>query len=247
MQQTDLRMSVVLPVRNGEAYLRESLKCLSECLSAEDELITINDGSVDSTPNIIKRFASQFNHLHVITNKVSVGPAAARNAAIALASGRFVSFLDHDDLWPVGRVKRHLEYLEARPEVSVVAGKTNYEFEGEMIEHAFAFKNGSTALHHVHLGAATFRSDVFKSVGCFNESLRFSEDHEFFLRIREKGYKIFFDPEVSLHYRVHGENMSLNKSLSDLGMFRILKESIKRRKIQGNMKHLPNFGNSSDI
>lgn len=242
-QTTDLRLSVILPVRNGQAHLHHSLNCLAEQLSEEDELFVINDASEDSTPEVIKSFICQFNRLHIITNHRPMGPAAARNVGLNAARGKFVAFLDHDDLWPSGRVARHLESLESHPEIYGVVGKTNYEFEEAVSERAFVFKNGGSAIHHVHLGAATFRSEVFKSVGGLNESLRYSEDHELFLRIREQGYQIYFDPEVSLRYRVHGGNMSLDKSLHELGLFRILRDSIKRRHNQGNMKQLPKFGN----
>ncbi|MBU3670872.1 MAG: glycosyltransferase [Polynucleobacter sp.] len=247
MSKVEVRLSVIMPVLNGAAHLEESLNCLAESLKACDETIVIDDGSVDATPEIIKSFFTKLQKLHVITNLLPTSPSSARNAGLAIANGKYISFLDHDDLWTKGRVERHLDYLERHSEFGAIVGKVNNEFEGEIAERAFAFKNGSTALHHVHLGAATFRADIFKSLGFFNESLRFSEDHEFFLRMREQGHKIYFDPDVSLRYRVHGTNMTLDKSLHELGMFRILKESIKRRQLQGNMQQLPKFGDPSDV
>lgn len=242
MSNNNLRLSVIIPVLNGDAHLEASLSCLVESLLSCDEVIVIDDGSEDTSPKIIKSFAGKLLNSQVITNSLSTGPSSARNAGLAIAKGKYISFLDHDDLWTDGRLERHLDFLEGHSEFAAIVGKTEYEYEGEMVEREFIFKNGKTALHHVHLGATTFRSDVFKSVGFFNESLRFSEDHEFFLRMREQRHKIYFDPEVSLRYRVHGKNMSLDKSLHELGMFRILKESIKRRQLQGNMKQLPKFG-----
>lgn len=249
MSRFESRLSLILPVHNGDAFLANAMHCLSVCLSPNDEVIVINDGSEDSTANIINCFSNKFDNFNLIDFSTSVGPAAARNAGLSAAKGLFVSFLDHDDLWPDGRLERHLACLQKNPGVSVVVGKTNYEFEGVVSERAVQFRNGSSALHHVHLGAATFRKEVFESVGVFNESLRFSEDHEFFLRLREQGHNIYFDPEISLRYRVHGNNMSIDKSLKELGVFQILADSIKRRRIQGNITQLPNFGDSfaSDI
>ena len=88
--------------------------------------------------------------------------------------------------------------------------------------------------------------EVFDTVGLFNESLRFSEDHEFYLRIREYGHLIHFEPEISLRYRVHGNNMSLDKSLHELGVFQILADSIKRRRIRGKIEQLPSFGEATE-
>lgn len=235
------RLSVIMPVRNGQNYLLQALQCLDSLLGERDELIVINDGSQDGTSEIIKRFNPVLMRLHV-QDGLGKGPAAARNIGLKMAMGDYVSFLDHDDLWPDGRVERHLSYLDQNPDVCAVVGKTDYEYVDAMTERQMLFKNGTSALHHVHLGATTFRSSVFSKVGLFNPEMNFSEDHEFFLRLREQGMTIFFDPEVSLRYRVHGANMSLDKSLQELGVFKVLADSIRRRRKRGNMSNLAPFG-----
>lgn len=240
------RLSVILPVRNGENYLSQALTCLSNSLDSRDELIVIDDGSEDSTPKILRAFSEKCHFLQVLQG-LCRGPAAARNVGLEVAQGKYVSFLDHDDLWPNGRLERHINLLEGDSAICAVVGKTSYEYDDAMSDRAMVFKNGTSALHHVHLGATTFRSDVFRKIGSFNPALRFSEDHEFFLRVREQGLNLYFDDEVSLRYRVHGNNMSLDKSLHDLGVFRILADSIKRRRIQGNINQLPVFGDSNEI
>lgn len=243
---TDLRLSIIMPVRNGAAHLEQAFNCLLTCLSSIDQLVLINDGSSDSTATIVRKFADRFDNFQLISFENSVGPAAARNAGLSVARGSYISFLDHDDLWPAGRLERHITFLQNNPDVSVVVGKTNYEFEGSVAGRSVEFRNGSSALHHVHLGAATFRKEVFDTVGLFNESLRFSEDHEFYLRVREQGHLIHFEPEISLRYRVHGNNMSLDKSLHELGVFQILADSIKRRRIRGKIEQLPSFGEATE-
>lgn len=246
MPRAEFRLSLILPVRNGAAHLEQAFICLLKCLSSVDQLVVIDDGSTDSTSLVVRKFADCFDNFEMIWFDNSVGPAAARNAGLSIARGSYISFLDHDDLWPNGRLERHLAYLQNNPDVSVVVGKTNYEFEGAVAGRSVEFRNGSSSLHHVHLGAATFRKEVFDTVGLFNESLRFSEDHEFYLRVREQGHLIHFEPEISLRYRVHGNNMSLDKSLHELGVFQILADSIKRRRIRGIIEQLPSFGEATE-
>ncbi|MGV0954188.1 MAG: glycosyltransferase family 2 protein [Fluviibacter sp.] len=236
------RLSVILPVRNGENFLAQALSNLEGLLGLDDELIVIDDGSVDGSRQVVESFQSSSLHLRLLKG-VGQGPAAARNAGLEIEKGKFVGFLDHDDLWPLARIERHIGILEQHPEIWAVVGKTSYEYEGLMSDRAVSFRNGTSALHHVHLGATTFRAEVFRKIGFFDPSLRFSEDHEFFLRLREANLSLYFDPAVSLRYRVHGANMSLDKSLQDLGVFKILGDSIRRRRYQGKIIQLPTFGN----
>lgn len=240
-----MRLSVILPVRNGQNYLRQALLCLDSQLGQEDELIVVDDGSQDETRGILEAFTPNFMHMRVVDGR-GEGPAAARNCGLAVANGRYVSFLDHDDVWSNERLERHLGFLEQSSAIEAIVGKTAYEYEGEMSDRKMTFKNGTSALHHVHLGATTFRASVFKKIGYFNVGLPFSEDHEFFLRVREQGIVMYFDPEVSLHYRVHGNNMSLDKSLQELGVFKVLAESIRRRRNQGKLCELAPFGHSKE-
>lgn len=238
-----MRLSVILPVRNGQNYLREALLCLDSQLGNQDELIVVDDGSQDNTRGILETFKPHLMDLKIL-NCPGVGPAAARNLGLAVAMGRYVSFLDHDDMWPDGRLIRHIRLLEQSPAIHAVVGKTAYEYEGVMAERTMTFKNGTSALHHVHLGATTFRASVFRKVGCFNVDLPFSEDHEFFLRVREQGMIMHFEPETSLRYRVHGSNMSLDKSLQELGVLKVLADSIRRRRNQGKLCELAPFGDT---
>lgn len=240
-----MRLSVILPVRNGQNYLSQALACLDSQLGNEDELIVIDDGSQDGTCGILESFKPNFMHLRIL-NGAGAGPAAARNMGLAVAKGRYVSFLDHDDLWTDGRLARHTTFLEQNPQVDAVVGKTAYEYVDTMAARQILFKNGTSALHHVHLGATTLRSSVFSKVGSFNADMNFSEDHEFFLRLREQGVTMYFDPEASLRYRVHGDNMSLDKSLQELGVFKVLADSIRRRRNQGKLCKLTPFGENKD-
>lgn len=236
------RLSVILPVRNGENFLEQALSNLESLLRLDDVLIVIDDGSVDGSRQVVESFQPGSLQLELLKGE-GQGPAAARNAGLGIVKGKYVGFLDHDDLWPLGRIERHIDILEKNPEVWAVVGQTAYEYEGLMSDRAMLFKNGTSALHHVHLGATTFRAEVFRKIGFFDPSLRFSEDHEFFLRLREANLSLYFDAAVSLRYRVHGTNMSLDKSLQDLGVFKILGDSIRRRRDQGKINQLPTFGN----
>ena len=95
-----MKISVILPVYNGENYIRTALESvISQKGDFEIELIVVNDGSEDGTQDIIKRFGSQYSNLKIIDQE-NRGLSAARNAGLDAATGDWLVFLDADDLLP---------------------------------------------------------------------------------------------------------------------------------------------------
>ncbi len=222
-----------MPVKNGERHITEALESIRLNCSVDDELIVIDDGSDDRTQAIVSAFDADFD-IHILSGH-SFGPAKARNQGLLKAKGKYITFLDHDDHWPEGRVKTHLALLGTNRAADIAMGKTQYfaepltggdraiRFNHEIVQFA-------TALYHVHLGASTFRSSVFKTVGLFDEHLRFSEDHDLFLRIREAGFCIEPLQDIGLYYRQHETNMTRNKEMQEMQIFTVLQKSLRRRR-----------------
>jgi glycosyltransferase involved in cell wall biosynthesis len=94
-----ITLSVVVPVRDGDPYIADALTSLVRNVSDtfRTEVIVIDDGSVDATPEVVDDFRGELPGLSVIRNPVPVGLADARNLGLKLATGRYVTFLDGDD------------------------------------------------------------------------------------------------------------------------------------------------------
>jgi glycosyltransferase involved in cell wall biosynthesis len=94
-----ITLSVVVPVRDGEPFLDDALTSLVRNVSDtfRTEVIVVDDGSVDATPEVIEDFRGVLPGLTVIRNPIPVGLADARNLGLKMASGRYVTFLDGDD------------------------------------------------------------------------------------------------------------------------------------------------------
>ena len=88
-------VSCIIPVFNGELYLREALESVFEQTYRTTEVVVVDDGSTDETPNIAASFQSRVTYIR----QDNQGPATARNTAIRAARGEFIAFLDCDDLW----------------------------------------------------------------------------------------------------------------------------------------------------
>jgi GT2 family glycosyltransferase len=88
-------------------------------------------------------------------------------------------------------------------------------------------------------GAAVMRKSVFEKVGFFDETLHHNEDTDWFMRVREMGVSMAIIQEVSLFYRRHNSNMSLNVAIRDSYFIRALKKSLDRRRQEGDGSVVP--------
>ncbi|MFW5717681.1 MAG: glycosyltransferase [Spirochaetota bacterium] len=104
-------VSVITPTHNDSAFLRRVVQSVATQSVPVLEHIIIDDGSTDRTPAILRELASQHPHLLVITQK-RAGAALARNAGIDAARGRYIAFLDADDVWHERKVERQIGFME---------------------------------------------------------------------------------------------------------------------------------------
>ncbi|MEU4515426.1 glycosyltransferase family 2 protein [Nonomuraea wenchangensis] len=104
-----ITLSVVVPIRDGERYIADALTALARNARHDFEFIVVDDGSVDATPDIVEDFRGELPGLAVIRHDVPAGLADARNAGLAAASGRYVTYLDGDDWLAPGYLARLVE------------------------------------------------------------------------------------------------------------------------------------------
>ncbi len=109
----DSLVSVVMPCYNGQDGLVDAVRSV-QAQSYEDwELVVVDDGSSDGSWEILLRFAAIDSRIIVLKNeaKIGVGPAEARNVALAKARGRYVAFLDCDDVWYEHKIRSHIDFM----------------------------------------------------------------------------------------------------------------------------------------
>ena len=122
---TNPEVSVVTIFLNGEAYLREAIDSVLAQDFANLELIMVDDGSTDASTEIARGYAASFPDRCVFVehpDHANRGMSASRNAGIAVARGRYVAFIDADDVWTPEKVREQIAIFEAHPEVGMVAG-----------------------------------------------------------------------------------------------------------------------------
>lgn len=206
-------VSVIIPVYNQAAFILDAINSIKQQIWKNWELIIINDGSTDSLENTLKKLDFQY-HYHRQKNQ---GVSSARNVGIKKAKGEFIAFLDADDRWTTNHLDDLLNQFFADERISVVVGQVDDE---ETIQWLPSF------------GSALFHKSSFETTGLLDESLRYSEDQDWFLRARELGLRIRVFPKATLKRRIHQKSTTFNKSWNEVDIHHVLKMSLDRRRRQ---------------
>ncbi|HXQ69951.1 MAG TPA: glycosyltransferase family A protein [Pyrinomonadaceae bacterium] len=235
----DPLVSVIIPVFNGERFLREAVQSVLDQRHSSLEIIIVDDGSTDGTATVARSLSETVRYLH----QTNQGPAAARNRGIEQARGGLLAFADADDLWPSTKLELQLSYLIRDPKIDIVLGLVQ---QVRLSEAADGPEEFAEPAFSVNLGSAIIRKFVFERVGLFDETMRYSEDVDWFMRAREAGAEIKTIDAVTLLYRQHEQNMTRGKSTSELNVLKALKRSLdRRRERSGVAPALPAFPSRS--
>ncbi|CAB4723651.1 unannotated protein [freshwater metagenome] len=226
------RVSVVIAAYNSERFIADALDSVFAEVSEQDDVIVVDDGSMDGTAEVVRRYPT----VRLVQQR-NAGPAAARNTAIRLSTATFIAAIDHDDLWPAGRLDRMVAALEANPEAGYVAGRQRlmvtpgaplpYWLKSTEPEELERFQNERGT------GMIMIRRSAFDRVGLFEESMtRGGEDIDWVFRCREAGYsEVEIDDEVLIR-RLHGGNITANEDDMKRATFAILRKRAQRRRSQ---------------
>jgi glycosyltransferase involved in cell wall biosynthesis len=186
-------VSVILPAYNAADTIAAAVGSVREQTFHDWELIVVDDGSSDGTWDVVSSLTADSDHEHAIRLEQNQGLAAARNTAIARARGEWIALLDADDTWTPEKLDRCMTYLDEHPDLRVVYSPMAAVREDgtPMVGHSKPCHAGwlSEKLFlsiFVHDPATVFHRSVIEEVGGFDESLRVSIGHEFWLRVSTK-------------------------------------------------------------
>lgn len=232
-----MRVAVVMPAYNpGPEIFRawESLRS-QDWTRAAMLLMLVDDASTDADAvNRMLKLKSDYpRHVIYIRLAENKGPAAARNAGIARAkmeNADWIAFCDHDDEWPEDKWLRQASHAFRHPHLQVVGGLVKYHVAADLEDPIDKYLDDEKHVSHVHLGAILVRSETFEQVGVFDEEMRFSEDFDWWNRVREGDIPYQILSQTMLHYHFHGSNSVAGKSAESLGVLDALARSIKRRR-----------------
>lgn len=210
-------ISVLMPVRDGERFIAEAVESVLVQTFAEFELLVVDDGSADSTPQILERLAAADPRLVVHRREPGRNLAEILNVAAELAQTPLLARLDADDVALPNRLQLQTEFLAQNPDVALLGGQALLIDESGREFGRAEYPTGDAELHEalrernpfVH-SAMAMRRDAFEAVGGYRVNFDFAEDLDLWLRIAA-GRRIANLPDPVVKYRLHGNQQTLHR------------------------------------
>lgn len=218
------KISVVLPLKNGERYVADCLRSIDNQSLCVTEIIVVDDGCDDESLAVIKTVSATMRTPLVVVAGEGIGQSAARNRGVIAATGDFVALIDQDDIWTSLHVELLARELEIHPESRLTYSDfTLIDENGFVVSKHFNVRLGNT--HPKASVLEIIREDVFALPSCmlfrrfaflelggFNPELQGFEDDEFYLRAFQSAWAPVYVPESLTLYRTHSKGSSRSAS-----------------------------------
>jgi glycosyltransferase involved in cell wall biosynthesis len=217
-------VSVIVPVHDGERYLKEAL----DSVLAQDyrpvEVIVVDDGSTDRSAEIARSVPGV-----TVISQDQGGPSAARNAGIARARGEFVAFLDADDLMLPHKLTVQVGHLIDHPEVGCTLARQVIRVE-EGVEPPAWLRRDRRGDRHLPVSSIVVRTAALRAIRGFDESLWRAEDQDLLFRLRADEVQIELLPDVLLTRRIHGSNLTYQQAATQQALLSSIRGRLLARR-----------------
>lgn len=234
MQVFKPAVSVIIPTYQRGHLVSQAINSVLAQTYEDYEIIVINDGSEDNTPQVLAQFSDR--HITAI-HQANQGLSAARNAGIRSARGKYIAFLDDDDLWEPQKLEKQISVLEANPRIGLIYSDSLFFSDKRGLfpgSYNTAFPTPNlhvlwTLFRYNYISVLTVvvRRDCLDKVGLFDETLKCCEDYDLWLRLIEK-FPIYFLNQPLARYRRSPNNLSQNKEQMFTNHLRVKEKVIDR-------------------
>lgn len=220
------KVSIIIPTYNRAHIVTETLKSVKNQIYKNWECIIIDDGSIDNTVEVIKKYIASDPRFKFISRKKyqKKGAASCRNIGLELCSGKFIQFLDSDDIIANDKLKKQVELLSKKKSLTFSIckwGRISNSGEKKTTHHKMptyfstfrpiellnVFGNCAT---YLPLHSFLFHKKLINKAGYWNEKLTNNDDGEFITRICLESEGMFFVPETIVYYRTGEQNRLSN-------------------------------------
>ena len=216
-------VSVVIPVYNGERLIAQTIESVLAQTYAPIETIVVDDGSSDGTVGV----AARYEGVRVI-QQANSGPAVARNTGAEASGGRYLAFVDHDDIWLPGKVERQVALLRAR---GGGFSTCHMRYVLEVAPPAW-FRGPVDGTPVVGWVPSCWLMDraTWERVGPFEPRFGHGCDTDWLARARGLHIETAVAGECLVDYRVHAENESRNASAAMGSLTSLLRAHVQRKR-----------------
>lgn len=207
-------VSIIMPSYNAENFIAESIESVLHQTYSNWELVITDDCSSDHTPDIVQSYCNQDSRIDFVIAKQHSGIAGTRNQCLSRAKGRFVAFLDNDDLWYYEKLEKQVRFLT---ENDYPFAYSEYELmnedgtpKGKTIKTAGVI-DYDKYLKNTIIGSGTIMLDTSKTGSLQMPDNATSDDMALWCKILKDGHHAYPMKEVLMKYRVRSNSASANK------------------------------------
>jgi glycosyltransferase involved in cell wall biosynthesis len=206
----NIMISIVMPVYNGEKYLKQSIESVIHQTYKNWELIIVNDCSTDKSRSIMQYYANEDERINIIDNEINLKVAQSLNKGFQNAKGKYFTWTSDDNLYKPDALKELSFFLDNNPDIGlvysnedVVDSELNYVKEDRL--------NPQMLLYADCIGASfMYRKEVADKIGGYDPEMFLVDDYDYWIRV-SKHYKIAHLDRNIYIYRMHPNNLTTTK------------------------------------
>ncbi len=221
-------ISLIIPVYNREEEIKRALNSAFNQTLRADEIIVVDDGSSDLTPNILQSFKDK---VRIITTQ-NGGVSRARNIGIKASKGEWITFLDSDDEWMSSKLQKQMRFHQKNPHILFSHTNERWIRSGRKVKQKAIHKKPSGWCFRQNLNfckiapsSVMVHKSVLDRVGLFDESLEVCEDYDLWLRVSREFEVGLVEEELVIKYGGHKDQLSFKH------------HSIDRFRVEALLKH----------
>jgi glycosyltransferase involved in cell wall biosynthesis len=211
LKATNPQVSVILPTYNRAGFLKESIQSILSQTFTDFELIVVDDGSTDHTQGVVQ----EFPEIRYVFCPKNQGVSKARNLGIGLARGRYICFLDSDDLWVENKLETQIAWMESQTDCQVCYTDEIWIRKGVRVNPMNKHRkvtgdifSDCLPLCVVSPSSVLMRAPLFSEVGIFDEALAVCEDYDLWLRISMRYPFHLIDQKLLIKRGGHEDQLS---------------------------------------
>lgn len=220
-QENSPLVSIVIPVYNGAKYIEETIRSVLAQTISNIEVLVINDASKDESAAIIEKIQIEDSRVKLI-NKQNSGVAATRNKGLEIAKGKYIAFLDQDDVWEPGNLEEKIKVMLAEKRSWAFSNISYIDATGKLIDKEEKIVFGDFYRNLLKWenvipapsGNIVAVRDFLHTDIRYDVNIPYPSDRDFCVQLARKGEPSFVNKKL-WRYRIHGESMSaVNKRIT---------------------------------
>ncbi len=220
-------VSIITPSYNSESFIEACINSVIAQSYTNWELIIVDDCSIDNTKEIIEKLSLSEKRIKPVFLEKNVGPANARNIALELARGRFIAFLDSDDLWLPLKIQKQIEFMCTN---NIAFCFSEYEViseDGETLINTIKVPqkiNYNQYLSNTIIGCLTVMIDKEKTKSFRMQDIRSSHDMVLWLELMKRGFDAYGMQQCLAQYRLVSTSNTAKKKKAVIDVWRVYRD-----------------------